>query len=150
MASDTRIVVTGLRDVRAALAALSAEAGDELDAMLVAISEEVVGKVRLRVPHRTGRMARSYVAKATARGASASFGGGGKKNGAQYVPWMEFGGSTGRGHKPGQGGTGSVKRPWVDGGRYLYPEIQRQIETLQERFTVELDALLVKYGMAVD
>lgn len=150
MTQDNRIVVTGLRELREALAAMSVEASTELDALLVDLAETVARKVRTQVPHRTGRAANSYVAKATTRGASVGFGGGGKKTGAPYVPWLEFGGSTGRGHVPRKANSGSVKRTWVPKGRWLYPEIEQQVPELNDRFVGEMDTLLRKYGIEVD
>ena len=43
------------------------------------------------------------------------------------MPWLDFGGSVGRGHKPGAAWSGATRRTWmgrpVGEGRYVYPAI---------------------------
>ena len=58
------------------------------------------------------------------RRAQPTFGG----TAAPYFPWLDFGGTTGKGHQPGVKGSGSVERlPWMGTsgeGRYVYPAIR--------------------------
>jgi hypothetical protein len=46
---------------------------------------------------------------------------------APYFPWLDFGGTVGRGHRPGVKGSGSIERDWrgtpFGSGRYVYPAI---------------------------
>ena len=93
------------------------------------VASEVAG----RVPVRSGRAASSVRALATAE--SASVAAGGAK--APYYAFLDFGGSTGRGHVPGAADSGAVKREWYgkggsgDGeGRYLYPAIRDMSEVI--------------------
>jgi hypothetical protein len=63
---------------------------------------------------RSGRGARSVKTSSTRTAAKVSEGGGK----AKHVPWLDFGGRVGRRH--------SVKRPYIQGGRYLYPSWERK------------------------
>jgi hypothetical protein len=87
------------------------------------VASEVAG----RVPVRTGRAASSVRALATQESASVAAGGAR----APYYAFLDFGGSTGRGHVAGVPDSGSVKRAWygrggagAGEGRYLYPAIR--------------------------
>ncbi len=93
------------------------------------VASEVAG----RVPVRSGRAASSVRALATQE--SASVAAGGAK--APYYAFLDFGGSTGRGHVPGAADSGSVKREWYGKGgsgsgegRYLYPAIRDMSEVI--------------------
>ncbi len=48
------------------------------------------------------------------------------------MPWLDFGGSVGRGHKPGVAWSGATRRDWmgrpVGEGRYVYPAISGERE----------------------
>lgn len=93
------------------------------------VASEVAG----RVPVRSGRARASVRAVATQESASVAAGGAR----APYYPFLDFGGSTGRGHIPGVSGSGSVKREWYGRGgagggegRYLYPAIRDMSEVI--------------------
>jgi hypothetical protein len=93
------------------------------------VASEVAG----RVPVRSGRAASSVRALATQE--SASVAAGGAK--APYYAFLDFGGSTGRGHVAGAADSGSVKREWygkggsgTGEGRYLYPAIRDMSEVI--------------------
>jgi hypothetical protein len=55
---------------------------------------------------------------------------------APHYPWLDFGGTTGRGHRPGVAGSGSVVRPWMGKpageGRYIYPAVRDLSDILAE------------------
>lgn len=91
---------------------LGSRVEDSLKAVSHDIAEDVITTVRGRVPYRTGRARASYTWTATSTGTELSFGG----PQAPYVPWLEFGGKAGR---------SGAKRPYVPGGRWLYPTIRR-------------------------
>lgn len=92
------------------------------------IADDVITTVRGRVPYATGAARASYTSVVTATGVDLTFGG----PQAPYVPWLEFGGKAGR-----SGGT----RPYVPGGRYLYPVIRRVTEDWETEILRALDGL---------
>ena len=92
------------------------------------IADDVVTTVRGRVPHRTGAARSSYMVTMGSTGAEIAFGG----ERAPYVPWLEFGGKAGR---------SGASRPYVPGGRYLYPTIRRVAEDWEEEILRAIDGL---------
>lgn len=121
---DVKVEVRGIRELNSAFRRLDAGVSQRLKANFLAIAEAVAVNARGRVPHRSGDAAASIKARASSRGASIAFGG----TKAPYFPWLDFGGSTGRGHQKGVSGSGSIKREWrgrpVGEGRYIYPAIR--------------------------
>lgn len=140
------MVVTGLRDLNKALKAASAEAETEMKAVLKGIAEGVVTDVRSRVPHRSGRAAASYRPRGGVKGASIAFGG----PKAPYVPWLDFGGSVGKKRKAGVVGSGSIKRPVIKGGRFLYPAINDNMEDIQEKVAKAISDITGRYGFKAE
>ncbi len=124
------IRVVGLAALDRALKQLDDKvAGDGLKAALLGIAEKVAGRARAGVPSGgSGKAAGSVQARSTTRGASIVFGG----QAAPYMPWLDFGGSVGRGHKPGVAWSGATRREWmgrpVGEGRYVYPAISGERE----------------------
>jgi hypothetical protein len=114
---EVSVKVTGLRELATAFRRVDTELPRELKSRFLPIAQRVAGVVQQRMPIRSGRAAGSVGARATVRGASVVAGG----RAAPYYQFLDFGGTTGRGHHPGGGG--SVKRPFVKGGRYIYPAI---------------------------
>lgn len=111
--------VRGLREVVAALREADAEVPKRLREHLLPIARLIVAGTATKVPRGTGSAAGSLSARAGQRGASVAFGGAS----APYFPWLDYGGSVGKGHRPGVPWSGSVTRPWMPGGRYVYPTI---------------------------
>lgn len=122
------IRITGLRDLQAAMKALDGESQKLLRTTLNEVAETVAAGARRRVPVRTGRARASVKASSSQREARVK--GGGAK--AAYYPWLEFGGKVGRKH--------SVRRPFVNGGRYIYPTYAAN----QDGITAGLDAAVGK------
>lgn len=83
------------------------------------LAHRVLAETQRRIPHRSGTTA----ATGEVRGATVTFGGAR----APWYPWLEFGGSVGRGHRRGKPWSGSVKRDWLGApggsGRYLFPAL---------------------------
>jgi hypothetical protein len=71
----------------------------------------VVDHARSGMPRRTGAAAKSLKVRSTQKAVRIAAGG----KGAEYYPWLDFGGRTGRNK--------SVKRPFISDGRYLYPAL---------------------------
>lgn len=122
---ETRVEVRGLRDLSRAFKQVDADLPKELRDEMKAIADHVVGVAQQRMPFRTGTAARSLKPRATQRGAGIAFPGGGDRGKAAYYPWLDFGGTTGRGHVSNghNGYGGSITRQRIAGGRYLYPAI---------------------------
>lgn len=120
--------VSGLRELRNAMR--QAEAGSQkhlqlrFKALATTVAAAIAGNVTVGP---TGHAAASVRPRATATSAGIVAGG----QSAPYFPWLDFGGSTGPGHKPGQGGSGSIKRPIIKAGRYIYPTIAAMGPTIE-------------------
>lgn len=133
MAIDRRIDVRSFREMRDALRAIDREAPKELRKGLREAAKIVSDATRPKVARRSGKAANSVKPRASSDGASISVGGAGR----EYYPFLDFGGSTGPGHRPGVTNSGAVKRPFTKEGRYLYPtiaekgdEVKRHIDDL--------------------
>lgn len=121
---DPRISVQGLADVNRGLRRVDTEAPKRLRLALNDAASMLVDKTRPEMPSRSGRARASLKARSTRTSARVALGGAR----ARYVPWLDFGGRTGRNR--------SVERPYYKEGRYLYPTLRKvrpQIEqALQE------------------
>jgi hypothetical protein len=123
-----RYELHGLTEVKNALKAIDRDAPKQLREGFLPIMEKVAGRISGKVPHLTGAAAASIKPRASQKGAGIAFGG----SKAEYYPWLDFGGSVGRG--------GSIHRPFSREGRYVYPtimdsmpEIENDAEELMER-----------------
>lgn len=146
----TRISVEGLREVRSAIKAVEDQAPQQMKLVMLDAADHVVLKVRPQVPRRKGKAAASYKAKPQTAGASIGFGG----RAAEYAPWLDFGGTTGKGHRPGRAYSGSVVRtylgrPYGD-GRYLYPTIKEELDDVQTIVAGGLTKVMRRYGLTVE
>jgi hypothetical protein len=120
VANDALAVrVTGLRELSGAFRKLDAEVSTGVKTGFRSIAEGVAGTARHKAPSQSGRARASIKTRATTRGAGIAFGG----SAAPYMPFLDFGGSVGRGHRPGDYWSGAVQRRWISGGRYVYPAI---------------------------
>lgn len=117
---SVKVEVRGLRELGSAFNKLDREAAAELKHELTGAAQEVVGLVQSRVEKLTGAAAGSVKAKGSTRGASIAFGG----TAAPHYPWLDFGGKVGRGD--------SIERPFIQGGRYVYPAIAERSDATNE------------------
>lgn len=118
------IRIEGLAQFSRALRKLDADAPKGIRLAFNEAADLVVARVRPKVPKRTGRAANSVVAKSTRT--QARIAAGGRK--APYFPWLDFGGRVGRKKR--------TVRPFIEGGRYLFPglkESQDEIQAVLER-----------------
>lgn len=87
----------------------------------------VIPKIRSIVPHRSGFAQSSIVPASTKTVARI-------KTVAPYFQFLDFGGSTGRGHQKGVPFSGAIKRNWagnpVGEGRYIYPTIRKERQAI--------------------
>lgn len=108
------VAIQGLSELKSALRELEGKVPKELAAGMKAIALEIVPKVQAKMPFRLGNARKAVKASGTQRGASIKIGG----DKALYGPWLDFGGAVGR--------RKSIKRPFIQTGRYLYPTIAEE------------------------
>lgn len=136
--ADDPIRVSGLREFQAALKAVDGEAQKELRVIGNDVADLIVSGAQRLVPRRSGRARGSIRATSSQREVRISAGG----SRAKHYPWLDFGGSVGRG--------GSVKRPFLRQGRYLYVTYDRRKGAMQARLVKGLRAVAERAGMEVD
>ena len=141
----------GLRELLASLRKVAPDARRELSASLKTIGKMVSTEAAAAMPRKTGKARRSVKVKVVTRrgfeGVQISEGGAI----APYAPWLDFGGTVGRGRRTtarvtvargssgrvsvrrqilGSQGSGSVVRPFFKEGRYLYPAYYRRYDDM--------------------
>lgn len=129
------IRVDGLKEFQRALKDIDGESQKLLRVELNKIADVVVSGASRRVPRRTGRAAASYRAQSGQR--EAKIIGGSKK--VPYVGWLEFGGRIGKDK--------SVKRPFVQSGRYLWPTVAANRQSLEKALQAALIDLARRVGL---
>lgn len=129
--TDYKVEVKGVNELVRAFKKVDSDVPVGLRKEMLSIATEVTGAIQQKVPWKTGRASGSVRPRASQRGAGIAFGG----NAAPYFPWLDFGGTTGKGHRPGQRYSGSVVRPWLGNptgeGRYVYPTIRDKGEDIE-------------------
>lgn len=143
------IRIAGLRDMQKALKDLDGESQKELRLALNEAANVVVNVARRRVPVVTGAARASIRASSGQRSASVSAGG--RK--APYFPWLDYGGTVGRG-RSGKAGTvgakeGNVKRPFIKSGRYIYPAYSAQHDNVMRLLDKRIRSLVESKGLHV-
>jgi len=143
--------VRGLREVAGAFRAVGHGLPKELQQGLKKVADHVIGTAQQRMPFGTGEAAASLRPRATQRGAGIAFPAGGtpwQGVKADYYPWLDFGGTTGRGHVSNghNGYGGSIKRDRVKGGRYLYPAIAESREYIAEQVDIVVERISKEAG----
>lgn len=119
MASDV-IQIRGLKELRRGLREVDKALGPELRKGLNEIADIVGDAARPLVPSRTGKARASIKAKSTETAVQLKVGGAK----APYYGWLDFGGKVGR--------SKSVRRPFIQGGRYIYPTLRRKREHIDD------------------
>jgi hypothetical protein len=126
MADDFKVNVEGLAKLNKAFKQVDVELPKKLKVKFRAISENMAAEVRGKIPHQSGNAAASVKARATTRGAQLVYAG----TKAPYLPWLNFGGTTGRGHQ--KGGGGAIKRDIVKPDRYVYSTVIARMPSTAE------------------
>jgi hypothetical protein len=150
-----KLEMKGLRELLAAMRKVAPEAKREFQNELKTIGKMVAADAAADMPRQRGKARRSVKVKVVARrgfeGVQISEGGAV----APYTPWLDFGGTVGRGRRStarvtfhgrgrvtvqrgGSRGSGSVVRPYIKDGRYLYPAYFRRYDDM---VTATLDAV---------
>jgi hypothetical protein len=135
MVAKPEVHIEGLKDIQAKLRSLDPELAKKLKTVNLTVAELVADIARAKVPSRTGA-ARSTV-KAKGEQRYAVIKAGGRK--APYYPWLDFGGRRGTERGPG--------RPFVDGGRYIYPTVGTHRSKIVNEYVHALGALLDEAGL---
>jgi hypothetical protein len=112
---EETIRVEGLREVARAVARVDKEAAKQLRLVGNSAANLLIDKTRPQIPAVTGRARGSLKAQSTRTSARVAVGG----PRAPWYPWLDFGG---RGPEPGR----PAARPYIPGGRYLFPTLARQ------------------------
>lgn len=127
------VEVRGIRELRSAMRRFDTEMPGKLKDGMRGIAEDVVSRTASKVPRRSGAAVGSLRPRASQTGAAIAFGG----QAAPYFPWLDFGGTTGIGHRPGVPWSGSIKREWLGNpkgsGRYVYPTIEEMGPEIEKR-----------------
>lgn len=134
MANDAKVEVRGIKDLSKALREIDKDLPKELGAGLAEAAAIVADAARPKVPQRTGKAAASIKVRKQQRGAALAVGG----SKAPYFPWLDFGGKTGRNN--------SVRRPFVPGGRYIYPTLADKREQVNAKVDEVMARLAEKAG----
>lgn len=131
------IRIQGLAEFNRALRKIDSDLPKALRLAQNEAAQIVVDWAKPRVPKRSGKAARSVKAKSTRTSARVS--GGGAR--VPYLPFLDYGGSVGRNR--------SVKRPFLKGGRYIYPGYARNQEKVAEKLTEALVRVASNAGIEV-
>jgi hypothetical protein len=99
-------------------------------------AKHVVSEARPNVPVRSGRLAASLKPLSTQRAGRVAYGTAGR---VPYAGWVEFGGQTGR--------PGTPPRPFVKGGRFLFPAAERQRDPVFRDLERGLSDLIRRAGL---
>jgi hypothetical protein len=160
--------LTGLRELLVAMRKVAPDAKRELSTSLKAIGKMVVTDAQgsMSFKHPTGRAKRAFKVKVVTRrgfeGVEIAEGGAV----APYLPWLDFGGTVGRGRRStarvsihgggrvtvkrvGSRGSGSVVRPYIKDGRYLYPAYFRRFDDMVQATFEAVRAAATSAGLAV-
>ena len=121
MAKDTRVEVHGYRELAAGTERLADDLGEAARRAFLGVATDAAQETSMVVPRDTGALAASATAalrsaRAKKEGARVSIG-----KGLPYAGWIEFGGTR--------------DRPFIPGGRYLYPtalDVTPQLEAAGE------------------
>lgn len=133
-----QIKIVGLKEMNRELKAMSPEAGKQMKAALDDAAKIVVNVAQRDVPTVTGRARASIVVKSTVRESRVRVGG----PKAPYYPWLDFGGRTGRKR--------AAHRPYIKGGRYLYPAYERHRDDILAVLTKRITAVATAVGLTPD
>lgn len=138
---SVRVEIVGLREVQSAFRQIDSDLKGEMKAEFLGIATSVASAARAKVPG-SGGAAGSIKPRGTTRGASIAFGG----TAAPHMPWLNFGGSVGRGHRPGVPWSGAIKRDRVEPDRYIYSTIKENGDRIRSEIDGSLKRLILGAG----
>lgn len=131
------ITINGLRELQGALKAAENATPKMLRLALNEAAGVVLDHARPQVPSKTGAARGSMKVRSTQREARVAAGG--RK--ALYYPFLDFGGAVGRNN--------SVKRPFYQEGRYIYPTLRKRHEEIIGSMAEALAGVVRDAGLEV-
>lgn len=119
MPDNVKIQILGTKEFFRDLRSAGVQVPREMRKVFNTAGQVVATDARARVPKRSGDLAKSIKTKSTMTEGRVVMG----SDEVPYAGWIEFGGKVGKGRKGKN--TGSVSRPVIRTGRYLYPAFFR-------------------------
>lgn len=132
------IRIEGLREFQRGLRKMDKDLPKALRIALNEAAQIVVDEARPKVPRRTGRAAASIRVASTRTAARVREGGGR----VPYMPWLDFGGRTGRNR--------SVVRPFYRQGRYVWRAVGARRDDITAAMEKALVGVAQSAGLEVD
>lgn len=132
------IRIDGLTEFVRALKQIDSEHPKAMRLALNESAQLVVDWAQARVPRKTGRARASIKARSTRTEAKVQ---GGSAR-ASYFPFLDFGGRVGR--------KGSVHRPYIKAGRYIYAGYAANTDKVYDALVVGLLRVVEQAGLAVN
>ena len=135
-ATSLNVKVDGLADLRRAVKAVDKAGLKAIQLILKDSSELVARDARSLAPHRSGKLAAGI--RATTSGSKAVV-----RDKVPYAALIHWGGSTGRGHRPGAAWSGSVI---VHPSLFVSRSIDRNEEVIANHLAEQFDDLIKRSG----
>lgn len=132
------IKVEGLVEFQRALKQMDGESQKKLRVVLNTVGDSIAQGAARRVPTRTGAARASLRASSSQREARVS--GGSRK--VPYYGWLDFGGAVGKDK--------SVKRRFITAGRYIYPTLSANRDSITKALDKALTDLARDAGLKVN
>jgi hypothetical protein len=126
---SAEIRIHGVRELTKAFKQIDREYGKQVQRGMKAIGQQLLARIQERVPGGAGG---GLKVRSSQRGFGITFPAGEATGTYDFYPWLDFGGSVGKGHQVGVPWSGSVRRDLVKGGRYVYPTIADEREAIGE------------------
>lgn len=136
---EPKVSIKGLAEFNRGLRKLDSEAPKQLRIGLNSAATLLIDKTRPEIPSKTGAARASLKARSTRTSARIAIGG--RKAG--YYPWLDFGGQGRRRGRP-------PARPFIQGGRYLYPTLGKVRPQILEQLDAAIRTVARDAGLAVD
>lgn len=135
---EAKISIDGLAQFNRALRRLDADLPKLLRLAMNRAADVVVDYGQARIPKRTGRAASTIKARSTRTSVRVAEGG----PRAPYVPWLDFGGRTGR--------RKATVREFITSGRYLYPALTDRRAEIERALENALSEVATAAGLDLD
>jgi hypothetical protein len=131
------IKITGLRELQASLKKMDGQSQKQLRNVLNESAEMVATGAQGLVTRRSGRAAGSIKVASSQREARVKAGGAR----VPYYGFLDYGGAVGRNR--------SVKRPFIKGGRYIYPTYDAKRGAIETKIQESIVKLVQDSGLEV-
>lgn len=136
--SALSIKVVGLNEFRKGLRGIDRGLPKTVRMVLNNVTTILIDHVRPQIPQKTGAAAASLKPQSTQSQARIAAGG----PSAPWYPWLDFGGRVGK--------KKSVVRPYIAGGRYIFPGLAEKRADIETAMLEGLAQLASSNGIEVD